>query len=65
MKLIDSLVLIAVILVISLIIARYIYKRKKHMPTGECSCCSSKRNVNNMLKKINKELEDENIFNNK
>ena len=59
MKPIDIIVLVVVISVIALIIGVYIYKRVKHIPTGECSSCSTKRGVNRMVKNIRKELCDE------
>ena len=59
MKPIDIIVLVVVIIVIGLIIGRYIYKRIKHMPTGECSCCSTKRGVSRMVKNVKKEIDSE------
>ena len=50
----DIVILIVVILVVGSIIGVYIYKRSKGLPTGECSCCSSKmkKDVKKALKNI-------------
>ena len=65
MKIIDLIVILSILVIISLIIGRYIYKRKNNLPTGECACCSSKRNVKNMFNQINKELKQEHCCCNK
>ena len=49
----DIVILVVVILVVGSIIGVYIYKRAKGLPTGECSCCSSK-----MKKGVKKALKD-------
>ncbi len=59
MTLIDIVVLIAIILVVTLVIARYIYKRIKNIPTGDCAFCSTKTGVDKMIKNIKKELDAE------
>ena len=59
MKPIDIIVLVVILLVLGLIIGRYIYKRIKHMPTGECACCSTKKGVDRMVKNIKKELDND------
>ena len=37
----------------------FIYKKIKGLPTGECSSCSSKKNVNRMVRDVKKELDNE------
>jgi len=39
MKFIEIIVIILASGYVSLILGRYIYKRIKHLPTGECSSC--------------------------
>ena len=56
---IEIIVIIGVVAIVSLVVGRYVYKRVKHLPTGECACCSSKKNVNRMLKNVKKELDEE------
>ena len=36
---IEILVLVAIISFIAAIIGTYIYKKKHHLPVGECACC--------------------------
>ena len=57
MEPIEIIVIIASILIVSAVVARYIYKRIKHMPVGECSCCGSKMKKN--FKKISDEIKSE------
>lgn len=63
MTLIDIVVLIAIILVVTLVIARYIYKRIKNIPTGDCAFCSTKTGVDRMIKNVKKELDAEKCTN--
>lgn len=39
---IEILVIIGAILIIGGVLANYIYKKVKHLPTGECACCAKK-----------------------
>lgn len=57
MQPIEIIVLIAAISIVLGVLGRYIYKKIKGMPTGECSCCKS--SMKGTLKKISKELEKE------
>lgn len=57
MEPIEIIVIIAAVAIVVAVIARYIYKRIKHMPVGECSCCSSKMKKN--FKRIANELKSE------
>ena len=41
-------------------ILAYIYKRKKHLPTGECSCCSNGKKLIKILSNVRNELDKEN-----
>ena len=36
---IEILVVIATVIFLIAVIARYIYKKMHHLPTGECECC--------------------------
>ena len=55
MEPIEIIVIISAIAIVALVIGRYIYKRIKHMPVGECSCCSSKMKKN--FKRIANEIK--------
>lgn len=35
--------------IVIIVIGNYIYKKIKHLPTGECACCAKKGN--NLVKK--------------
>ncbi len=59
MGFIEIMVIISVVLVLSLIIGSYIYKRIKGIPTGECGCCSEKRKAKEMFNNIRNELNNE------
>lgn len=41
---IEILVIVLVVAFLVFVIARYIYKKVHHLPTGECECCHSKKN---------------------
>jgi hypothetical protein len=56
---IDIIIIVGVIVIVALIVGRYIYKRIKHLPTGECSCCSTKKSVGRMVKNVQKEIDNE------
>ena len=57
MEPIEIIVIIAAVAIVAAVIGRYIYERVKHMPVGECSCCSGRMQKN--LKKIAKEIKAE------
>lgn len=57
MQPIEIIVIIVAVAIVSSVFASYIYKKAKHKPTGECSCCSNRMKKN--LKKISKELKCE------
>lgn len=57
MQPIEIIVIIAAILIVVAVIARYVYKRITKQPIGECSCCKSRMKKN--FKKISKELKCE------
>ena len=59
MQLIEILVIIFAVTVVSLVLGNYIYKKVKHIPTGECANCSNKNKANKMFKDIRKELNKE------
>lgn len=39
---IEVLVVSGAILIVWSVLANYIYKKVKHLPTGECACCAKK-----------------------
>ncbi len=49
----DFIVILCCILIVGGVFGTYVYKRIKHLPTGECSCCVSKGK-----KKKNKLVEE-------
>ena len=53
---IEILVIALVTLFLGVVIGRYIYKRKNHLPTGECECChkGTKKLLNEYHKTFNK-----------
>ena len=59
MTAIEIIVIIASVLIVAAVIARYIYKRVKGIPTGECETCSSKKKTEKMFANIRKELDEE------
>lgn len=65
MKIIDLIVILSILVIVSIIVGRYIYKRKNNLPTGECACCSSKNGVKRMLKNVQNEINKENCCCNK
>ena len=60
MKFYEILIIIAAISIVLGNIAVYIYKRSKHLPTGECSCCSNGKRMNKILSNVRNELDKEN-----
>lgn len=59
MSILEIIVIISSILIVLSVIASYVYKRIKGMPTGECANCSNKNKANKMFKDIRKELNKE------
>ena len=59
MKFYEILIIIGAIAIVLGNILVYIYKKKKHLPTGECACCSSSKKMDKMLDSVRKELEEE------
>lgn len=53
---IEVLVLVAAISFVTLILARYIYKKVHHIPTGDCACHHI--NVKKILKEYHKNKEN-------
>ena len=54
MSMLEIIVIISSILIVLSVIASYIYKRIKGLPTGECANCSNKNKANKMFKDIRK-----------
>ena len=53
---IEILVIAVVVIFFGILLARYIYKKVHHMPTGECECChkSKKQMLDEYHKEFNK-----------
>ncbi len=49
---VETIVIIAVISFLSFMVGRYIYRKIKKMPTGECQYCSHSKN--NLVKEYRK-----------
>ena len=60
MEFYEILIIIAAVGIVAGNIAAYIYKKKKHIPTGECICCSSSKKMNKILSNVRNELDKEN-----
>ena len=60
MEFYEILIIIAAVGIVAGNIAAYIYKKKKHIPTGECNCCSSSKKMNKILSNVRNELDKEN-----
>ena len=52
---IEIIVIISCILIVGGVVFRAIYKKIKHIPSSECSCCSKKMNraLKSAIKNIN------------
>ena len=59
MQAIEIIVIILAVSVVTAVLASYIYKRVKGIPTGECETCSSKKKTEKMFASIRKELDEE------
>ena len=55
----EILTIILCILILGGIIGRYIYKKIKGLPTGECACCKSSK-TNRLLKEYRKKYGKQN-----
>ena len=52
---IEILVITFVALFLAFVLGRYIYKKIKHLPTGECECCHKSKNQ--LLKEYHKKYQ--------
>lgn len=52
MQPIEIIVIVVTVLIVASVIGNYIYRRIRHLPTGECACCSKKGN--NLVKQYYK-----------
>lgn len=52
---IEITILVICILIVGGNIARFIYKKVKHLPTGECACCSKAKKKSNLLEMYRKD----------
>jgi len=51
---IEILVIVVVLGFLLFLLGRYIYRKRKGLPTGECACCASSKKGNNLVKQYNK-----------
>lgn len=51
---VEILVIVLTVLAVGAIIGVYIYKKIKHLPTGDCGDCSSDHKGSRMVKSYNK-----------
>lgn len=51
-KVLEILIIVGIILFFSALIGVYIYKKVKHIPTGDCASCAKRKNQ--MLKEYHK-----------
>lgn len=58
MELIEILLIVFCVLVVISVIGSYVYKKIRHLPTGECACCQKKMKKD--FNKIRKELTSTN-----
>lgn len=59
MEPIEIIVITSAILVVLAVLASYIYKKAKGIPTGECETCQNKKRTKKMFDNIRKELDEE------
>ncbi len=59
MQPIEIIVIILAALIVVAVISRYLYKRAKGIPTGECENCYNKKKTEKMFNNIRKELNEE------
>ncbi len=52
---IEILVIAFVVLFLAFVLGRYIYKKIKHLPTGECECCHKSKKQ--LLKEYHKKYQ--------
>ena len=56
MELIEILLIAFCVFVVISVIGSYIYKKIRHLPTGECTCCQKK--MKREINKIKRELSE-------
>ena len=49
----EVLVISAILIFFTLLVANFLYKKVKHVPTGECACCANAKK-NRLVKQYNK-----------
>ncbi len=59
MEFYEILIIIAAVAIVLGNILAYVYKRKHHIPTGECAACSKGKKFNKVLDNIRNELDEE------
>ena len=58
MKPIEIIVIIVSVLIVTSVIGSYIYKRIKHMPTGDCACCNARKGAQGLKDYYYKHKDD-------
>ena len=49
MEPIEIITIVLIIFFFIILIGSYIYKKKHHLPTGECGCCSKAKRQSNLV----------------
>lgn len=57
----EILLIIAIVIFVSYIFGKEIYKKRKHLPSGECSCCQMKNK--RIIKQMKKAVKEKQKFN--
>jgi hypothetical protein len=57
MKPIEIIVIILCVLIVGGVLGRYIYRKVKKLPTGECSYCSNTKKGSKLLKEYRKKYK--------
>lgn len=55
LEFIDIIVIISAIIFVGVIIGIFVYRKIKHIPTGECACCKNKGS--NLMKMYRKKYK--------
>ncbi len=55
MTLLEIIVIVCCILIVGGVLGNYIYRKIKHLPIGECSCCKKTKGVANWVKEYRKD----------
>lgn len=59
MQPIEIIVILACVIIVGGVFANYLYRKAKHLPTGECSCCSHNKKGKKLVQMYHKKYEKE------